>query len=166
MMADICDDKEIEALVAALSAQDIDNAARIEGLIARYPDDPRLHFMLGSVQAGNNRPIEAHAALSRAVELAPDFAIARYQLGFFQLTSGEADHALSTWGPLLALPENHYLRVFVEGMVHLIRDEFAQAIERMEAGIVLNEENLPLNNDIRLLIDQCRSLADVSRLTP
>ncbi len=51
-------------------------------------------------------------------------------------------------------------------MVHLIRDEFAQAIERMEAGIVLNEENLPLNNDIRLLIDQCRSLADVSRLTP
>lgn len=159
-MTDLCDDGDVEALVASFGADDGDDAAQVEALIARFPNDPRLHFMLGSLLASNSRPIEAHAALSRAVELAPDFAIARYQLGFFELTSGEVERALSTWGPLLALPESHYLRIFVEGMIHLIRDEFDEAIERMERGIALNQENLPLNADIRLLIDQCRSLAD------
>ena len=56
-----------------------------------------------------------------AVALAPDFLIARYQLGFFELTSGEVDNALATWGPLLRLPEDNYLRQFVEGMLGSVK---------------------------------------------
>ena len=155
----LCTDEEIAELAEALEADSRGDLAEIDTLLQRYPEDPRLHFMKGSVHIGAGQHVKAHKALSRAVELQPEFHIARYQLGFFELTSGEADAALSTWGPLLRLPEDNYLRHFVEGLTHLIRDEFNPAIERMRSGIALNQENAPLNGDIQLLMEQTERLA-------
>ena len=155
----LCDDTEIGALVEAIQNDGQNDLNKVDALLRRFPDDPRLHFMRGSILAGRQQALEAHSALAKAVSLAPDFHIARYQLGFFELTSGEADNALSTWGPLLRLPEDHYLRHFVEGLTHLIRDEFPDAIARMNSGMALNQENQPLNNDIRLLVAECEKLA-------
>lgn len=154
----LASDAEIGELVQAIEGSEADDDRKAEDLVRRYPEDPRLHFMLGSILAGRGRAIEAHKAMRRALEIAPSFALARYQLGFFELTSGEPERALSTWGPLLAAPRDNYLRIFVEGMTHLIRDEFAGAIERFEAGIARNQDNRPMNDDIRLLIAECRSL--------
>lgn len=158
MTGQFASDAEVAELVQTLESKE--DTLAIDALLMRHPEDPRLHFMRGSVLAGISRPIEAHDAMKRAVEIAPGFAIARYQLGFFELTSGEPDLALSTWGPLLAAPKDNYLRVFVEGMTHLIRDEFEQTIAKFTAGIELNKENEPLNNDIRLLMGEIRKLAE------
>lgn len=152
-------DPEILDLVKALEGDDENEIASIDALLARYPEDPRLHFMRGSVMAGKSRPNEAHESMQRAVEIAPGYALARYQLGFFELTSGEPEKALSTWGPLLREADDNPLRVFVEGMTHLIRDEFDAAIAKFEKGISLNHENEPMNNDIRLLMGEVRKLA-------
>lgn len=160
MSGQLASEAEIADLTAAIAGDDAGDADAVRAMLGRYPDDPRLHFLSGSILAGKNRPIEAHRAMSRAVELAPGFALARYQLGFFELTSGEAERALSTWGPLLMLPADDYLRVFAEGMTHLIRDEFDAAIERFQAGIALNRDNAPMNRDIHLLIAECRKLAN------
>lgn len=157
-MSNLCSDAEMNDLIRDIQADDQGDLQRIDTLLMRYADDPRLHFMRGSVLAGKQRLIEAHASLSKAIELAPDFALARYQLGFFELTSGEADRALSTWGPLLKLPADSYLRNFVEGLTHLIRDEFDDAIAKMRIGIGLNQENAPMNHDIELLIAECEKL--------
>lgn len=151
-------ESEISELAAALTDPGTDDVPLLVTMLGRYPEDARLHFMLGSVYAGQVRPMEAHAAMTRAVELAPDFRLARYQLGFFELTSGEASRALSTWGPLLTAGADDYLRAFVEGMTFLIRDEFADAIRTFQRGIALNTENAPMNDDIRLLIDQISRL--------
>lgn len=158
MSAALAPEDELREALAALEADGEDAEKTLDGLSAKYPEDPRLHFMKGSILAGSGRPIEAHRALARAVELAPDYLLARYQLGFFELTSGEPQKALGTWRPLLAEPEENYLRKFVEGMTHLIRDEFALAIAMFEEGIALNTDNEPMNNDIRLLIAECRKL--------
>lgn len=153
-----CPDEEIAALSQALEKDNNDGAPELDALLSRYPDDPRLHFLQGSIHAATSNHVLAHKSLSRAVELAPDFHIARYQLGFFELTSGEADAALSTWGQLLRLSDQNYLRHFVEGITHLIRDEFDAALGKMQSGIALNQENEPLNNDIRLLMEQTEKL--------
>lgn len=155
----LCDDSELQQLIAAIQSDDGNDLVEVDRLLARFPEDPRLLFMKGSILASKQMAIQAHEALARAVALAPDFHIARYQLGFFELTSGEADRALSTWGPLLRLAEDHYLRRFVEGLTHLVRDEFASAIAELEAGLALNRENKPLNNDIKLILVECRKLA-------
>jgi tetratricopeptide (TPR) repeat protein len=159
-------DAEMAELTGRIETSADGDDTAVAELLRRYPDDPRLHFMLGSILAGKSRAIEAHQAMSRAVELAPGFLVARYQLGFFELTSGEPERALSTWGPLLVAQRDNYLRVFVEGMTHLIRDEFAEAIEQFQAGIVLNRENPPMNNDIQLLIAECRKLLERSGAGP
>jgi tetratricopeptide (TPR) repeat protein len=162
-MDGLCGDGELQELMEALQADSGDELERADRLIAEYPDDPRLHFLRGSILASIGRPIEAMPALRRAVELAPDFAIARFQLGFFQLTSGEAANALSTWGPLALLPESNYLRMFVAGLTHLIRDEFEEAIAQLRAGIAANEENPPLNRDMQLIVEQTSTLLAGSR---
>jgi tetratricopeptide (TPR) repeat protein len=156
-MTQTCDDERMAELVSAMQSEP-DQVERIDALLGEFPEDARLHFLRGSILIGKGRLIEAHRALSRAVALAPDFDIARFQLGLFQLTSGEADNALETWGRLDRLPDGHYLRKFVDGLRCLIRDDFAGAIENLSRGIDLNQENPPLNGDMQMLIDQCRPL--------
>jgi tetratricopeptide (TPR) repeat protein len=157
-MTNLCDQAHLQELMLAMQSDQADELQRADELLEEFPDDPRLHFLRGSMLASIGRLIEAMPALKKAVELAPDFLIARFQLGFFQLTSGEAANALSTWGPLALLPESHYLRMFVAGLTHLIRDEFAQAVEQLRAGIAANDENLPLNNDMQLIVNQTTAL--------
>jgi tetratricopeptide (TPR) repeat protein len=161
-MNNFCDDGELQDLMESMQAGARDELERADRLLGDYPEDPRLHFLRGSILASIGRPIEALPPLKKAVELAPDFAIARFQLGFFQLTSGEAASALATWGPLALLPRDHYLRLFVGGLTHLIRDEFGEAIEQLRAGIAANEENPPLNNDMRLIIGQVTALLETA----
>ena len=88
MMDGLCSEAELQELMAAMQSDAGDELEQADRLISDYPDDPRLHFLRGSILASIGRPIEALPALRQAVELAPDFAIARFQLGFFQLTSG------------------------------------------------------------------------------
>jgi tetratricopeptide (TPR) repeat protein len=158
----LCNDDQFQALTTAISAGDGDDIMHVDRALAGFPHDPRLHFLRGSLLAGIGRPIEALSSLKKAVELAPDFAIARFQLGFFQLTSGEAAAALSTWGPLALLPESHYLRIFVGGLTYLIRDEFPQAMEQLQLGIAANQENPPLNRDMQLIVDRVGAIGDNS----
>jgi hypothetical protein len=155
-MSNFCDEATMQALVALMQTGE-DPIDRIDALLGEFPEDARLHFLRGSVLIGKARLIEGHRSLSRAVTLAPDYAIARFQLGLFQLTSGEAENALETWGRLDRLPDGHYLRKFVDGLRCLIRDDFNGAINNLRQGIALNEENAPLNNDMQMLID--RSIA-------
>lgn len=150
---------EIEELMAVLAAGGgDDDVAAVERVLTRWPDDPRLLFMKGSLLASSGRAVEAHGTLKQAVTLDPEFAIARFQLGLFELTSGDAGAALSTLGPLFRLSQDHPLRRFVEGLTHMIRDEFDEAITQLERGVALNQENQPLNHDMMLLADQCRRL--------
>jgi tetratricopeptide (TPR) repeat protein len=161
--AKLCDDQTFNQLMTALERGANDELERTDRLLAEFPDDARLHFLRGSMLAGIGRPIEALPSLRKAVELAPDLAIARFQLGFFLLTSGDAAEALSVWGPLALLANDHYLRLFVAGLTHLIRDEFGDSVQLLREGIAANRENAPLNRDMALIVDQ---LAKLSSGTP
>lgn len=162
-MSALCNEADMTDLVKAMQTDPAQQLDRIDMLLLSFPQDPRLHFLRGSLLVTESRLIEAHASLSRAVEIAPDFAIARFQLGLFQLTSGEAPAALETFGRLDGLPDGHYLRNFVDGLRCLIRDDFQGAIENLRKGILLNHENPPLNNDMQMVIDRCAPLANAVR---
>lgn len=71
-MISLCSDAEINGLANDIQNDDEGDLQRVDLLLTRYPEDPRLHFMRGSVLAGRQRSIEAHTAFSKAVELAPD----------------------------------------------------------------------------------------------
>jgi len=150
-----------EPLSVALEAIKRDAAAGlgdVERLLDRYPGDHRLHFLRGSLLAGLSRYDAARRCLETATRLAPDYAVARFQLGFLELTSGEPARATATWAPLHRLPKQDALRLFAAGLEHLINDRFAPAIETLEAGIARNADLPPLNADMRLIIEKICAL--------
>jgi tetratricopeptide (TPR) repeat protein len=149
-------DEELGLLLSQLVGNGEGDISAIDVILTRHINDARLHFLRGSILANIGRASEAHEALSRAVQLAPDFAIARFQLGFFELTSGEADLALESWRPLDQLPTGHFLSHFVSGLRALIVDDFVTCATELRTGIGLNTDNAPLNNDMRLIIEQCQ----------
>jgi tetratricopeptide (TPR) repeat protein len=154
-----CADLQMQEILAIAAQDTLAGLAAIDATLRDYPEDARLHFLKGSMLIGEKRFIAAHTALREAVRLDPELHIARFQLGFFELTSGEAEAALVSWQPLKAvLPAEHYLQLFVEGLEHLVADRFIPCIESLQAGMAVNAENTPLNGDMQLIIDRCREL--------
>lgn len=162
---ELCSDEALQNIVAAADDDAQRALANIAEALADFPGDPRLYFLKGSLLIGLGHFIEAHQALARAVAIAPDYAIARFQLGFFELTSGEAEASLVSWAPLKDLPDGHWLRSFVSGLEHLIADRFAACIDALRAGVAANDENAPLNRDMELIITECSALL-ASRKAP
>jgi tetratricopeptide (TPR) repeat protein len=156
--ASLCPDDRMNILIAALKGDGTRASSDLDALLRDYPRDPRLHFMKGSLLASQQEYGAARAAMRHAVDLAPNYAVARFQLGFLLLTSGEPHAALEAWGPLHSLPPENALRKFVDGLSHLIQDEFDEAIRSLEQGIARNTENLPMNTDMQLIIDEIRKL--------
>ena len=152
----LCPDDQLTRLLNLLRGNESGAMRELEILLGDFPKDPRLHFLRGSLLAGRQDYAAARACMRLAVDLAPDYHVARFQLGFLLLTSGEPHAAQEAWGPLHALHKENHLRLFVEGLCHLIRDEFAQTIECLEKGIACNLENPPMNHDMQLIIDKAR----------
>lgn len=146
------------AQALALAGQDGDSGlARIENLLGAYPGDPRLHFLRGSILAGLKRYEAAMAAIASAVEIAPSFAVARFQLGLLHFTSGDAQSADQIWRPLLDLAEDEPLRLFARGLLALAQDDWRQTIALLERGIELNTANAPMNTDMKLVVEELRA---------
>jgi tetratricopeptide (TPR) repeat protein len=152
-----CPANVLASAAAAVRSDSVRGLAAVDDVLKRYPRDARLHFLRGSVLAGLGRFDEARKAIGKALRIAPGFAIARFQLGFLELTSGAPVAAQATWAPLETLPRDHPLRIFMIGLTHLIRDEFAQAIAQLSRGMELNTDNPALNGDMQLIIDELRA---------
>lgn len=150
----LCADEQIASLIEMLDTEEHSGLRRLDEALIAFASDPRLHFLKGSFLAGNGDYPAAIASVRRAVDLAPGFDLARFQLGFLLLTSDEPYAAQEAWGPLHGLAREAYLRVFTEGLCHLIREEFDDAMASLAKGITLNQDNALLNRDMRLLLDQ------------
>lgn len=162
-----------ELLALALEAsrrQDAGHAlAYLKEASARADASPQALFMLGSEYAQLGMMDEAKASMARAVQVGPDFAIARFQLGMLHITSGEVDAAKAAWAPLTLLAADHpqaYLAAFHRGMLHLVADEFDAAIASLQSGLTQNQENEALNGDMRRVIDAIEHLPGRSPTAP
>lgn len=171
MEPELCDDESLTRAAALMASGDPAAAGVLDRLGAQFPADPRVSFLQASMLVAGGRLVEAHDAFARTLEIAPAFALARYQYGFFLLTSGEVARALEVWGPLDQLPDGHHLREALDGMRCLVRDDFAGVRRHFARAMAANAENEALNADLRLLmsrldesitgVDGATGLADV-----
>lgn len=98
--------------------------------------------------------------MARAVDMAPDFSLARFQLGFLDLTSGRTLDAMAVWAPLSGLPDDDALRVLSEGLANMVIDNFSEARRLLERGMELNIANPVINADMQLILDEIANLPD------
>src|SRR3954464_14411872 len=96
---------------------------------ALRPSSGIPHFLIGSEHAAAGELEAAEPAFANAVLLAPEFLLARYQLGLLQFSSKRAALALVTWGPLLALAATESLGHYVRGFAALAQDRFAESLD-------------------------------------
>jgi Flp pilus assembly protein TadD len=161
----LCPDDKLAAVINELQADDNAGLEMIASFMQSYPLDPRLHFLSGSVLAGLQRYSEGRSAMARAVEISPEYSLARFQLGFLDLTSGNAVEAIGVWQPLFSLSDNEPLRVFAEGLTHLINDDFSEARRLLEKGMVMNRGNPAINADMQLILDEIEGKVSDSQPT-
>ncbi|MGC3998599.1 MAG: hypothetical protein QM767_14510 [Anaeromyxobacter sp.] len=122
-----------------------------------YPRDPRPLLLLAAEFMHEGQVDRAEAAYVFALHRAPDFAIARFQLGLLQWTSGRPAAAIATWAPLDALDPAEPLRLFKQGLTALAQDQFEDARRWILEGIAHNSVNLPLNRDMQMVLDRMAS---------
>ena len=121
-----------------------------------HPQDPRPLLLLAGTYATAQDMDRAEASYISALALAPDFAIARFQLGLLQFTSGRSAVAFTTWAPLRGLEASHPLRLFSEAFGAIARDDFKEALLLLREGMAQNVDNPPLNEDMARLIERLR----------
>lgn len=114
----------------------------------------RILYMLGSLHAEIGMYERAIKEMQQAVELEPGLHTAQFQLGLLELTSGNVESAKKSWSALDSLDDDHYLRIFSNGLLLLIQDKFDEATQMLQKGISLNNENIPLNNDMMKFITE------------
>lgn len=117
------------------------------------------HFLIGSEHAAAGEVEAAEAAFANAVLLAPEFALARYQLGLLQFSAGRAAVALVTWEPLHRRPPSDPLAHFVRGFAALAEDRLDTAIAHFRTGLACPEANPGVAADVRRVMDSVEALA-------
>jgi len=127
-----------QAIDAMRADQDEDVLRLLQEAIAVHPQSPIAPFLLGSQFAQRREYDRAEGLFIHTLNLAPDFAVARFQLGLLQLTSARPSAAFATWGPLDLLDPRHYLRVFKDGLEAMAQDRFEQAKALLRKGIDIN----------------------------
>lgn len=147
-----CPDDLLGAVLEVASRDPEQALIEVSGLSDTYPEDARLHFLKGSLLAGDQKYDLAKQAVERATVLSPDFALAHFQLGFLHITSGDVSPAMDAWEGLAFLPESDALRLFARGLTALAHDDLILARASLEAGIAVNSENPPLNRDMSLIL--------------
>lgn len=151
-MQTLCPDEALADVLALAGPDEPAALARLAELIAGHPGDPRLHFLEGSLLAAQQRYDEGRAAMRRAIDIAPDYAIARFQLGLLELSSGDAVAADATLAPLADAEGEAALSLFARGLRHLARDELDAAAELLRRGQELNHEHPLINRDMELIV--------------
>lgn len=151
----------IQELLQALGREkDAAGRARLlEAAAQRHPTDARIYLLIAGERMSERNVDGAEAAYIAALSLAPEFHIARFQLGLLQLTSGRPAAATATWALLDVLDEKAPLRLFKEGLLLMIQDRFDEAKTRLREGIERNKENLPLNKDMQMVIERIDRMA-------
>lgn len=119
-----------------------------------HPGDARPLLLLAAELMERRELDRAEAAYVAALQRAPDFWIARFQLGLLQFTSARPAVAMVTWAPLEALEETNSLRIFKEAFERLAKDDLAGAAALISKGIAANTINPPLNRDMEMLLER------------
>ena len=151
-MNESCPDGLLAEAIALAGNDDAAGRDRVAALLGDYPSDPRLHFLYGSLLAAEGRYEEGRMAMRRSVELAPDYEIARFQLGLLELSSGDAAAADLVLEPLAASQSETALPLFARGLRHLARDDLAAAADFLRRGIACNRDYPLVSRDMELII--------------
>lgn len=153
-----------EMLRAALDAinqsRNAEAMSLLKTLVHRDPGNVFGHYLLAAEHMQLGLVDRAEEGFQRVVGLAPDFPMARFQLGQLYLVKGEPALATSVLAPLASLPAGTALSSYAKGLMAAAADDAAGAIDGLRAGLACEQDVPALASDMqRLLADLESSVA-------
>jgi tetratricopeptide (TPR) repeat protein len=154
---------QAELLQLALNASRADDSATaiacLKEAVSRPDASGIAHYVLGAEYAQIGMYERAAGEMEAALALEPALSIARLQLGLLWLGAGAGDRAEAVLAALDELASGDPLRLFGQGLRHLVADQLADARACLLEGMSRNAANAALNGDMRKIVDQLESMA-------
>ena len=122
-------------LAKALAAQQEQVAAR--------PHDPEVHNDHGNLLMLAGRMEEASSAYRRAIEIAPDSALPRFNLGVLLQQSGRWRQAMAEYKNVLEIEPRHARTFYQLGMLFESRNQRAKAVEHYARAFISSTTGSP-----------------------
>lgn len=140
------------ALDAINHARSADALSLLKTLVERDPANAFGHYLMAAEHMQLGMVDRAEEGFRRVVGLAPDFPIARFQLGQLYLVKGDEASAISTLTPLTALHTGTALSFYAKGLVAAASGDAASAIDELRAGLACEQEIPALAGDMQRLL--------------
>ena len=118
----------------------------------RFADNADIAYRLGAEFAHLELFDAAERQMQRALDINGDHAIARFHLGFLQLSRSRYPEALATWQALDTLVADHALRLYKQAFEVLAEDRYAPARELLRRGLAAQGSTDALNREMEKLL--------------
>jgi tetratricopeptide (TPR) repeat protein len=124
------------------------------------PDDVRWPYYLGHLYKGKGEPARSAASFERALQLQPEDVATLVWLGGVYLDQDRADAAEPLFAKALSLQPRSVAVLFGMGRVALAKRDYAHAVERLAAALVLGERASIIHYPLAMAY---RGLGDVAK---
>ena len=151
-----------ELLRVSLDAINHDRSAEaiemLKTLLERDPNHVFATYLLAAQHAQLGMMDRAEEGFGRTVQMAPEFPIARFQLGQLLLVKADAAGAKATLAPLADLPAAQALSHYAKGLIAAADEDAAGAIAQLQAGLACAQEIPALAADMQRVIANLQAL--------
>lgn len=147
------------SLGAINAGRDADAVVMLKTLLEREPGHVFGRYLLAAQYAQMGLRDRAEAGFRAVVAEAPDFSIARFQLGQLLLTKGDAEQAKQTFQPLTAGADA--LGAYARAMLALTGEDMQTAVRELQAGLGLTQDIPALAGDMQRLLEQLQTTPGV-----
>ncbi|HEV7913039.1 MAG TPA: hypothetical protein VGP22_04690 [Albitalea sp.] len=126
--------------------------------LSKSASHAKAHWALAAEYAALKMPDRAALHFASAVELDPHLTVARFQYGLLMLTGGQVAQAESIWEPLGSLEPRDPIRLFKEGLLHMVRDEFDAALSSLRTALAHPSLDPALARDVEMTIGRIEAV--------
>jgi tetratricopeptide (TPR) repeat protein len=140
------------SLDAINAHRDADAISMLKHILVSEPEHVHATYLLAAQHAQIGMFDRAESGFRAVLALAPEFAIARFQLGQLLTMKGAGDEAKQVLAPLSSGEDA--LAAYARGMSALASDDPSTGIRELEQGLALIQEIPALTSDMQRLRDQ------------
>ncbi|HEY2345496.1 MAG TPA: tetratricopeptide repeat protein [Xanthomonadaceae bacterium] len=151
------------ALDAIRGDRDADAVVMLKTLLEREPGHVYAHYLLAAQHAQLGMMAQAEAGFRAVVAMAPEFAVARFQLAQLLLVTGRAGEARQCFATLLGHPDA--MGAFARALMAAAVDDRDGSIRELQAGLALPQPIPALAADMKRLLAQWQQAETVTERT-
>jgi tetratricopeptide (TPR) repeat protein len=159
-----------ELLRIALDAINQDKHADAVSMLKTLLERDSKHvfgtYLLAAEHAQLGMMDRAEEGFRKTVELAPDFPIARFQLGQLLLVKGDAESAKNLLAPLTQLPAGQALPWYAKGLIAAANEDAKEAITQLQSGLACEQEIPVLAQDMQRVLNNLHALTGGGEPSP